>query len=132
RASSERARLEGVHLGTSPRSLVLALVPPVGGALEVSIAGRAPRRVPLAPRVEVPLPADLPQGRFVVDLRFPTGVSPLLRGAGFDRAQPAGAVTVKSSDLLQGGVSRVELVRPLDGEATLVGELVPPEAEKRG
>lgn len=132
RAHGEGARLEGVHLGTSPRRLVLALVPPVGRAMEVSIAGRALRRVPLAPRVEISLPADLAPGRFVVDLRFPAGVSPLLRGAGFDRAQPAGAVTVKSTDLLQGGVSRVELVRPLDGEATLEGELVPPAGAPRG
>ena len=132
RAQGEGARLEGVHLGMSPRRLVLALEPPVSGAMEVSIAGRAARRVPLAPRVEVQLPADLPQGRFVVDLRFPAGSAPLLRGAGFDRAQPAGAVTVKGPDLLQGGVSRVELVRPLDGEATLVGELVPPEGAKPG
>jgi len=132
RAHASEARLEGVHLGTSPRRLVLALEPPVSGAMEVSIAGGAARRVPLAPRVEIPLPADLPQGRFVVDLRFPEGAAPLVRGAGFDRAQPAGTVTVKSSGVSQGGVSRVELVRPLDGEATLVGELVPPAAAKRG
>ncbi|HEV8238441.1 MAG TPA: sulfatase [Thermoanaerobaculia bacterium] len=131
RAHAGEARLEGVHLGTATRRLVLAFVPPLSGAMEVSVAGRAPQRVPLAPRVEVPLPADLAPGRFVVDLRFPTGTSPLLRGAGFDRAEPAGEVTVRPVDLRQGGISRVELVRPLAGAATLVGELVPPASGER-
>ena len=127
RADARGARLEGVHLGTTARRLVLALAPPVaGGAIEVSIAGGAPRRVPIAPRVEVPLPAGLRHGRFLVDLSFPSGAPPLLRGAGFDRALPAGAVTVAGGELRQAGVSRVEVVRPLAGEATLVGELVAP------
>jgi arylsulfatase A-like enzyme len=131
RVDARGARLEGVHLGTAPRRLVIALAPPVvAGTMEVSIAGGATRRVPFAPRVEVPLPAGLRHGRFLVDLGFPAGPpahrAPLLRGAGFDRALPAGAVTVAGSELRQSGVSRVELVRPLAGEATLVGELMPP------
>jgi len=131
RADARGARLEGVHLGTAPRRLVLALAPfDAAGTMEVSIVGGTTRRVPLAPRIEVPLPAGLRHGRFLVDLGFPAGLSahraPLLRGAGFDRALPAGAVTVAGGELRQAGVSRVELVRPLAGEATLVGELVPP------
>src|SRR6185503_13045486 len=94
RADAGGARLEGVHLGSAPRRLLLALVPPVrAGTIAVSVAGGSAQRVALAPRVEVPLPADLPHGRFVVDLRFPAAAVPLLRGAGFDRAQPAGEVT---------------------------------------
>ena len=133
RADARGARLEGVHLGTAPRRLVMALAPPVsGGTMEVSIAGGAPQRVPLAPRVDVTLPADLRHGRFLVDLGFPASGAPLLRGAGFDRALPAGTVTVGDGELRQGGVSRVELVRPLAGEATLVGELVPPAGGRAG
>ncbi|HXT51918.1 MAG TPA: sulfatase [Thermoanaerobaculia bacterium] len=133
RADPRGARLEGVHLGTEPRRLVLVLVPPVpAGAMEVSVAGRAPSRIPFAERVEVSLPTDLPRGRFVVDLRFPDGTAPLLRGAGFDRAQAAGEVAVGKDELRQGGVSRVELVRPLAGTATLVGEMVPPVDGRAG
>lgn len=127
------ARLEGVSLGGAPRRLVLALAPSAapGATLSVRVAGRSPVSVPLSPRVEVALPADLPRGRFVIDLGFGSA-TPEVLGAGFDRALPAGAVATHGADLEQGGVSLVEVVRPLAGATTLVGELRPPSGARPG
>ncbi len=127
------AVIEGVSLGAEARHLVLAMAPavPLGGTVVATVAGRAAVRVPLAPRVVVPVPAELPPGRFFVELRFPA-TAPGVAAAGFDRALSAGDVRVGPGTLRQGGVSLVELVRPLAQPAWLVGELVPPAHPRAG
>jgi arylsulfatase A-like enzyme len=123
------ARLEGVHLGTTPRRLRLGLVGDTapGALLKVAVAGRELPPVALSGDVvEVPLPGDLARGRFAVQLGFPADSSLAVRGVGFDRALPAGVVELVGGALRQGGVSLVEVVRPLAGPARLVGRFVPP------
>ncbi len=122
------ARLEVVVLEARPRTLVLdseVREGPADGTMQIAIAGRSLGRYPLAGRVEVPLPADLPTGRLPIDVvTGETLVS--LANVGIVPALPAGGASVDGSDLVQSGWSTVELTVPAHGAQALVGRLEPP------
>ena len=104
------------------------------GVVRVAVAGHGERTVPIAARTSVPIPSDLPLGRFALGVSLPVDAPPLR--AGFDTAQPAGEVRVRDHDIVQGGVSLVELVRPLGspalGSKALVSGRIEPPARPGG
>ncbi|HSG38863.1 MAG TPA: sulfatase [Thermoanaerobaculia bacterium] len=126
------ARLQVVHLGNGPRTLVLDLpAPPAApGTVRVRAAGRDLGSFPVADPTEILLPGDLPEGRVNVDLVFEPQVDVL---AGAVRPfLPAGRVESRGGDLLQTGESLVYFARRVSRDAELVGAFVPPEDARPG
>jgi len=131
-ASPRGARLQMVQLAARERSLWLDLVEVTapGGGVRVRAAGRDLGVFALTDPLEIPLPADLPSGRVVVELT-PVGSPPPpldVLEIGVRPVLPEGGVERDGRDLVQSGDSRVEWVTPVSTGQTLVGELVPPKS----
>jgi arylsulfatase A-like enzyme len=130
-----RARLQIVHLGpsTAPRTLALDLFqpPPPGLHVRVTAAGRDLGSFPVADPLEIPLPADLPEGRINVDLAFDPGVTGV-RDAAVRPSLPTGSAVVQGADLVQTGESRVDLYARVASGDTLVGRFDPPASPEPG
>jgi arylsulfatase A-like enzyme len=124
-------RFEITTLVQRPRSLVLDLSVAegaVGRRVGLRVAGRSvPADLQLEPRMEIPLPRELPLGRVAVDV-YLGNRDVAVREAAIRPTLPPGQATIDNRDLLQSGASLVDLVRPLGERATrLVGHFVPPE-----
>ncbi len=123
------ARLEAVQLAARPRELVLRTEisdPPPGSRVRVWADRREVGSFALASPLEVPLPADLPLGRFAVDLEFSPEVDVAVDQAGFRRALPAGEVELGEGSIEQSGDSLVDVVRRVPAGTVLAGRFVPP------
>jgi arylsulfatase A-like enzyme len=119
-------RLELVHLGQRTRFLELRLRPGFSESTITAWAGsRALGVYPLASRVVVEVPADLPIGRVPVTLELsdPSGVA--LKGASV-RPCRDGAADIDDGEVFQSGWSAVEIVRPVVGRPRLTGRFAPP------
>ncbi len=128
-APVEGSRLEAVQLTARPRTLVLRSEirdPFDGTEVRVTADGREVGRWPLAEQLEIELPPDLPQGRFPIDLEFPSGIRIAVAEAGFRRTLPAGDASFVENAILQTGNSLVDVVRRVEPETMLAGRFHPP------
>ncbi len=129
-----RARLEVVNLERAARTLVIDFHDgaPAGTHVRVRVAGRDLGSFALTDPLAVPLPfGAAPLGRVAVDLAFDSadvGVD----GAAVRPVLPAGEAKVEGGDLMQGGNTIVDLVRPVTGAETLVGTFAPPASPRSG
>ena len=123
------ALLEGVVL--QPRGRVLTLNTDVfeqedDAVVEVTVGGGEPFTLPLASPLEIPVPEDLPPGRFPVGLHFPEKAEVAVDAAGFDSAVPPGEVSFEEDEIVQSGWSAVDFVRVAHDLLTLTGSFEPP------
>ncbi len=129
-----QARIQIVNLERRKRTLVLDLLQEAasqGRKVRVEADGRDLGAFPLTDPVEIPLPADLPFGRVTLDLSFEEGARGVLAAA----VRPTlaeGKVKRWKADLIQSGISAVDLVRPVSGGEVLMGSFVPPANAKPG
>ncbi|HYU31047.1 MAG TPA: sulfatase [Thermoanaerobaculia bacterium] len=129
-----RARVQIVNLEHRERTLVLDLLEEAasrGRKVRVEADGRNLGVFPLTDPVEVPLPADLPLGRVTLDLSFDEGSRGVVAAA-VRPILPEGKVKRWKADLIQSGVSLVEMVRPVSGGETLMGSFIPPTNPQPG
>jgi len=127
--SGHRARLEVVQLVDRERTLVLQGLPGAAGVestVRVHSRGRDLGGFPIASATEITLPAGIARGVIPIELEFsnPSGVA--FSGAAMDSAAPRGRVELEDHDIEQTGWSVIDLVRPVEAGARLVGELIPP------
>lgn len=121
------ARLEVVHLRPQPRTLILSardetVRPVVGAAIGSRQLGvRDPES-----KIEVLLPADLEQGRHLVDLDFADRAGVELSEAALSDAARPGSVEFHGDDIVHEPWSAVEFVRWVEPATALVGDFVPP------
>ena len=133
-AAGGRARLEVVNLERAARTLVIDFHDgaPAGTPVRVRMAGRDLGTFPLTDPLEVPLPfGTAPLGRVAVDLAFESadiGVD----GAAVRPVLAAGEARVEGNALVQSGNTIVDLVRPVTGAETLVGDFAPPASPRSG
>jgi hypothetical protein len=124
----DSARLQGVNLTGVNRRLVLeGENVEQSGEVEVRIAGGEWKPQPLSHRLIIPLPRDLPIGRFLVDVRVPVEGAFGLEKAWFSKAAEPGEVEFIDDDIVQSGFSLVEIVRQVGERSTLTGSFRPPE-----
>lgn len=131
----EGAFLQIVNISDHPRSLVLEtrLLGAKGDfQVEVEVANRPLTEVTLGETMQVPLPADLPQGRVPIHLRFPKAPDPVVVSVGLDQALPPGEVTIEGQSIIQGPGSLVDLARPNAPGGRLVGRFEPPSQPRPG
>jgi arylsulfatase A-like enzyme len=134
----DKSRLSVVHLVERRRTLTLDL-DPAGPfdpwTVSARIAGRDLGRFPVGRSIEVPIPADLPTGRLVVDIAFQGGSEARLpfgvTGAHIRPALPAGAVRNDRGALRQSGSSIVQVVQKVGDHCVLAGSFVPPDSPKK-
>ena len=69
----ENARLQGVNLAGAPRRLILDGEKGDSGQVEYRFSGGEWQQVELTPKLRIPVPTDLPIGRFAVDLKVTGG-----------------------------------------------------------
>jgi hypothetical protein len=129
RPSGRRARLEVVQLADHERTLVLQAVPGAAAfesTVRVRSRGRDLGSFPIASTTEITLPAGINRGVIPIELDFsdPSGIA--FSGATMGSAAPRGRVELEDYDIVQSGWSAVDLVRPVDAGARLVGALIPP------
>ncbi|HXM70143.1 MAG TPA: sulfatase [Thermoanaerobaculia bacterium] len=126
-AAGRPARLELVNLDGRTRELVIDFAErPAAGRVMVRAGGRDLGTVPLAAPLVLQLPMrDLAPGRVAVDLTFDVQPPGVLAAA--LRQSAAGEVKVDGADLLAGGDSLVDFVRPAEHGVKLVGSFVPPQ-----
>ncbi len=145
----EPARLELVHLAARPRVLALDLAPPVrrppvrrppvrrpgdvvaGATVDVRAAGRDLGRFPVADPLRIPLPADLPFGRVLVEL-VPRGAPLSVLAASSRPSLAAGEVRREGPDLVHGGTAVVDFVRRVQPGERLAGSFKPPSSPSPG
>lgn len=128
-----KSRLQVVHLGREPRTLILDLLEPPAKPTRVRVtaAGRDLGSFPVADPTEITLPGDLPAGRVNVDLAFEPNVRGVVAAA-LRSVLPAGKVSGRGADILQSGASLVDMVRRIDPGTELVGTFHPPDDPKPG
>jgi arylsulfatase A-like enzyme len=124
----ENARLQGVNLAGARRRLVLEGEAAGEGQVEVRFDGGEWQPVPLRRKLSVPVPKDLPPGRFVVDFRVSEGASFGLQKATFSKAVGAGEVRFIDNDIVQKGFSLIEVVQRIGSDGILSGSFRPPRA----
>lgn len=126
-----KSRLQVVHLGKQPRTLIVDLLEPPSKPTRVRVtaAGRDLGSFPVADPTEITLPGDLPVGRVNVDLAFEPNVRGVLAAA-LRPILPAGKVSGRGADILQSGASLVDMVRRIDPGTKLVGRFYPPDDPK--
>lgn len=130
-----QARMQVVHLDRRERTLVLDLLQEAaskGKKVRVKAAGRDLGAFPLTDPVEIPLPADMPIGRTTLELSFEEGARGVIAAAVRPTLPEGKVLRTSKGDLIQSGASMVELVRPVSGGETLVGEFIPPKDPKPG
>jgi arylsulfatase A-like enzyme len=130
RPAGSKALLEVVHLAPHERALVLELADGRGGSVGVVRARTADRDLgsfDLVRSTEIPLPANLVPGRVPIELEFSQPVE--LTRVEVSPAAPRGRVEFEDTDIVQSGWSAVDLVRWLDGDVRLMGELGLPTEE---
>lgn len=127
-------RFEIVTLVPRPRQLVLeagVAESGLGRRVGLRVAGHAvPIDLPLAPKMELPLPAAVPLGRIPVDVYLGDLQDVSVRQAGLRPVLPAGEVAIDGHDLMQAGYSLVDMVRPVAPGTRLVGRFLPPEGAR--
>jgi arylsulfatase A-like enzyme len=129
-----QARVQIVNLERRERTLVLDLLQEAaskGRKVRVKTDGRDLGAFPLTDPVEIPLPADLPFGRVDLEMSFEEGSRGVLAAA-IRPTLVEGKVKRWKADLIQSGISAVDLVRPVSGGETLIGSFVPPTDPKPG
>ncbi len=127
-------RLELVHLTQRPRTLALDLVDDglaAGGRVEVRAAGRDLGAFALTSPLRIPLPADLPLGRVLVELT-PRDAPLRVRGALVRSALPAGETRWEGEDLVHTGDSRIDFVRRVRAGQVLTGAFTSPSGPRPG
>ena len=127
--NQEGAMLQIVNISGKPRSLVLETrILAEGGEFEVAVevADKPLPSVPLGESVTVSLPADLPQGRIPIRLRFPKTPDPVVLNANLEQALPPGKVEIGARTIVQAPSSLVDFARPSAPESRLVGRFEPP------
>jgi arylsulfatase A-like enzyme len=121
---------EITQLEDRPRRLILDLsVAPeaVGRQVGVRVAGHSlAADLPLAERLEIDLPADLPLGRVPVELYLGEQQDVALRKIAIGPSLRPGEATFEGGDLLQTGASLVDVVRPVAAGSRLRGRFIPP------
>ena len=127
--SGHRARLEFVQLADRERTLVLQALPGatgVGSTVRVRSRGQDLGGFPIASATEIIVPAGIARGVIPIELDFsdPSGVA--LSGAAMGSAVPGGRMELENHDIVQSGWSVIDLVRPVEAGARLVGTLIPP------
>jgi arylsulfatase A-like enzyme len=129
-------RFEIVTLVPRPRQLVIdagVAESGLGRRVGLRVAGRnVPIDLPLAARMELPLPAEVPLGRTPVDVYLGDREDVSVRHAALRPVLPAGAVSIEGHDVIQQGYSLVDLVRPVSAGTRLVGRFLPPEGAVTG
>ncbi len=125
-------RVQLVHLGAEPRTLVLDFLEPTppGGKVRARIGPRDLGEFPMSDPMEIRLPGDLPLGRVNVDLTFEPMTMGLVAGA--IRPSLPGRAHTRGSDLIQTGDSLVDLTRRVTPGTTLTGTFVPPREARPG
>jgi arylsulfatase A-like enzyme len=120
---AEAARLEVVDLGVGRRRLLIEGRSGEEATVEVSLNGRPSWRVDVAGPTVVELPAGLPIGRSIVEIRAVGERPPAIGRMALSPAADPGEAEWAEGRLTQSGNSIVEVVVPLRGEATLGGRL---------
>jgi arylsulfatase A-like enzyme len=127
-------RFEIVTLIPRPRQLVLDAVVAASGLgrrVGLRVAGHSELiDLPLAPRMELALPANLPLGRTSVDVYLGDFEDVSVRQAALRPALPAGEVSIDGHDVIQTGYSLVDVVRPVPAGTRLVGRFLPPDGAR--
>jgi arylsulfatase A-like enzyme len=127
RPAAEGPRLEVVHLRQRFRTLFLATR---GDASDVevvaAIQSRGLETTSSPPGIEISLPADLQQGRHLIDLEFAGGDGVAILGATISEAEKKGRVAVVGADVVQHPWSVADFVRRVEPDSVLIGEFVPP------
>ena len=150
-ALAEGSRLEIVQLAARRRTLRLDFErAPTGLEAVLSHRGRELDRAALTEPVEIDLPADLPTGRVVLDLRFEPRAEndeedendekrsegaladPVVVAGSVVPVLPAGSLEWDGQDVVQSGWSRLDVVRHSHGPVRLLGSFVPPETPTPG
>jgi len=127
--SGHRARLEVVQLADRERTLVLQGLPGAGGVgstVRVRSRGRDLGGFPIASSTEIILPAGIARGVVPIELEFSDPSEIALSGAAMGSAAPVGRVELEDHDIVQSGWSVIDLVRPVEAGARLVGAFIPP------
>jgi arylsulfatase A-like enzyme len=121
------ARLEVIQLRSLSRTLALSTVGGAAGpAVTAEIGSRQLEVRTSDSAVEISLPADLAQGRHLIDLVFAEDADVRLSGAVVSAAVKAGGARVNGDEVVHHPWSVADFVRWVDADATLVGEFVPP------
>ena len=121
------AVIQGVQLQGRTRSISLDAITVRSGTLDYRFALRPWQTLELSARIEIPIPEDLPLGRFRLEVRHPRQSKNLgIKGAALSDALPAGSVEVSNGHLVQSGWSIAEVVHKLQGSTRLTGLLRPP------
>ena len=121
------ARLEIVQMHPRPRTLALSTRGDVSGlVVSAAIGFRQVDVQTSGSNIEILLPADLEQGRHLVDLEFadPSGVE--ISGGSLSAAERSGRVDFEGDDIVHEGWSAIDFVRWVEPGTRLVGEFVPP------
>lgn len=128
----EPARLEVVQLAKRPRVLAFDLAPGgVPATVDVRAAGRDLGSFPVEDPLRVPLPADLPFGRVLVEL-VPRGGPLAVVAASTRPSLSAGAVRREGPDLALGGTVAVDFFRRSEAGERLTGVFRPPASPSPG
>jgi len=121
------ARLEVVQLRSRSRALSLVTRGEASGLALTATAGQRRLEVHTSrAAIEIVLPADLAQGRNLIDLDFTHPSDVRLSGATLSAAAKAGEVVVEGDEIVHRPWSAVDFVRWVEPDTTLVGELAPP------
>ncbi len=121
------ARVEVVQMHPRPRTLALSTRGDVSGlVVSAAIGSRQVDVQTSGSNIEILLPADLAQGRHLVDLEFadPSGVE--ISGGSLSAAERSGRVDFEGDDVVHEGWSAIDFVRWVEPGTRLVGEFVPP------
>jgi len=121
--------IEFFALSSRKRQLVLETTSPGGdpsSLVSVTIGRRRLGTYVVSPEINVPLPADLPLGRNLIRLDFPSSTRLVIRRARLEPAVVQGHCSVRNSSIFQSGWSVLDIIRPVGPAARLVGEFRPP------
>ena len=123
------ARLELVRLVADARTLELDIELPDAaprGPVAVEIDGQPAGEVTLSSPLKIPLPSDLPLGRYPLTLRFPPQPQVAVRGAQLNAAATAGEVLLSEHEVRQSGYSLLDSTLRVPGDTILKGVFQPP------
>ncbi len=121
------ARVEVVQLRSRPRTLALFTRGDASGLAVSAAIGSRPVAVRTSESsIEVALPADLAQGRHLIDLEFADRSEVKISGGSLSASERAGQVDFEGDDIVHVGWSAVDFVRWVEPGTHLVGDFVPP------
>jgi arylsulfatase A-like enzyme len=125
--------VELTHLEQRVRSLIVETVDdPPDSTVSVTAGDHHLGTFSLAPRVEIPLPNDLPVGRATVTLSFSDPGRTSVNRLAVTPVHASGTVAVDPGGFSQMGWSAVEITRRLSGGGRLAAEFIPPNLPQPG